>query len=94
MFDEIFKRWINTGQLTENDIVPLFLEWNKIFGNGTATPQDVMLLINMVHTDYAPILQRILRDVGIKKGYEWAELYDQNGKFIARFWQKDPDKND
>ena len=25
MFDEIFKRWVNTNQLTQDDIIPLFL---------------------------------------------------------------------
>jgi len=91
MFDEIFKRWINTGQLTQNDIVPLFLEWNQTFGNGRATAQDVLMLMQFVHVDYRSLMQYILDMVGRKRGYEWAEIYDKDGNFRARFWQVNPD---
>lgn len=90
MFDEIFKRWINTGQLTEGDIVPLLLEWNQTFGNGKATADQAALVIRSLRIDYASLLQYILTMIGIKRGYEWAEIYDQRGRFIARFWQKNP----
>jgi len=34
----------------------------------------------------------ILKMVGIRKGYEWSEIYDtKTGRFIARFWNKIPD---
>lgn len=87
MFDEIFKRWITTGQLTENDIVPLFLEWNQTFGDGKGTPQEVLALLQMIHTDYYRIMEKILRDVGIMKGYRWEEVRETNtGRLIARFF--------
>ena len=86
MFDEIFKRWIEMGQLTENDIVPLFLEWNQEFGDGKATPEEVITLLHIVHTDYYKLMQYILKVVGVRKGYHWEEVWDTNtGKFIARF---------
>lgn len=88
MFDEIFTRWINTGKLMESDVVPLFLEWNKTFGDGKATPNDVLILLQVVRVDYNSLLNHILKYVGIKKGYDLAEIYDQNGKFIARYWNK------
>lgn len=87
MFDEIFKRWITTGQLTENDIVPLFLEWNQTFGDGKGTPQEVLALLQIIHTDYYRIMERILHDVGIMKGYKWEEVRETNtGRLIARFF--------
>lgn len=88
MFDEIFKRWINTGQLSENDIVPLFLEWNQTFGDGKGTPQEVISLLHVIQTDYYRIMCKILKYVGIIKGYNWAEIYDKNGTFVARYWNK------
>lgn len=89
MFDEIFKRWINTGQLTQDDIIPLFLEWNQTFGNGQARPEHVLTLMQFIHTDYGRLMLYILKMVGIKKGYEWSEIYDhETGRFIARFWNK------
>lgn len=89
MFDEIFKRWIDTGQLTQDDIVPLFLEWNQTFGNGQAQPEHVLTLMQFIRTDYGRLMLYILKMVGIKKGYEWSEIHDyETGKFIARFWNK------
>ena len=87
MFDEIFKRWITTGQLTENDIVPLFLEWNKTFGDGKGTAEEVLILLQIIHTDYLQIMYKILHDVGIEKGYKWEEIRDTNtGRLIAKFF--------
>ena len=88
MFDTIFTRWVNTNELTQDDIIPLFLEWNKTFGDGKASPQDVLALIQFIRVDYRSLMEHILKYVGIKKGYDWAELYDANGRFIARFWNK------
>lgn len=90
MFDEIFKRWINTGQLTQDDIVPLFLEWNQTFGDGKATTQQVLLLLQFIQVDYESLMEHILKYVGIKKGYNWAELYSPDGRYLARFWIKEP----
>lgn len=86
MFDEIFKRWITTGQLTENDIVPLFLEWNQVFGDGKAQPEHVLGMLQILRTDYSALMNHILKFVGIKKGYHWEELLDRNGRVLTRFF--------
>jgi len=86
MFDEIFNRWITTGYLTQNDIIPLFLEWNQTFGDGNGTAQEVSVLMNLIHTDYYRLMNKILHDVGVKKGYKWEEVWDLNtGKLLNRF---------
>lgn len=86
MFDEIFKRWVTTGQLTKNDIVPLFLEWNQTFGDGKGTPQEVNVLMNLIQADYRQLMEKILHDVGVKKGHKWEEVWNiKNGRFITRF---------
>ena len=89
MFDEIFKRWATTGQLTENDIVPLFLEWDQEFGNGTATPELVLFMLSTLHTDYIRMMNYILKMIGIKRGYQWEEIRDINGIVIKRFFIND-----
>ena len=89
MFDEIFKRWITTGQLTENDIVPLFLEWDQEFGNGTVTPELVLFMLSTLHTDYIRMMNYILKMIGIKRGYQWEEIRDINGIIIKRFFIND-----
>lgn len=86
MFDEIFNRWVNGGQLTKDDIVPLFLEWNQTFGDGQAKPEHVLGMMSILHTDYGRLMHYVLKMVGIKKGYNWEELWDMNtGRFITRF---------
>ena len=89
MFDEIFKRWVTTGQLTENDIVPLFLEWDQEFGNGTVTPELVLFMLSTLHTDYIRMMNYILKMIGIKRGYQWEEIRDINGIVIKRFFIND-----
>lgn len=89
MFDEIFKRWITTGQLTENDIVPLFLEWNQVFGDGQARPEHVLEMLQIIQTDYGRIMNYILKMIGIKRGYQWEEIRDINGIVIKRFFIND-----
>ena len=86
MFDEIFKRWITSGQLTENDIVPVFLEWDKVFNKGEATPNEVITLLHIVSTDYFKLTQYALKILGIKKGYHWEEVYSPNGFILNRFF--------
>ena len=90
MFDTIFIRWVETGQLTQDDIVPIFLEWNQTFGDGLGRPEHVLALLQFFHTDYGRIMNNALKLLGIKKGYEWSEVYDQQGKLLTRFWNKKP----
>lgn len=89
MFDEIFKRWIETGQLTINDVAPLFLEWDQEFGNGMATPELVFFMLSTLHTDYTRMMNYILKMIGIKRGYHWEEIRDINGIVIKRFFVND-----
>lgn len=86
MFDEIFKRWVTTGQLTENDIVPLFLEWNQVFGDRQVRPEHVLEMLQILQTDYGRMMNYILKMIGIKRGYQWEEVYDKNGKLLTRFF--------
>ena len=89
MFDEIFNRWINFNYLTNDDIIPLFLEWNNTFGDGRGTAQEVSVLTNLIHTDYHKLMNKILHDVGVKKGYRWEEVWDLNsGQLLKRFLVK------
>lgn len=85
MFDEIFNRWIETNSLTSDDIIPIFLEWNQVFGDGKATAQDIMLITNIIHCDYGRILCYALETLGKKKGYNWITVYSKEGNILKRF---------
>ncbi len=86
MFDEIFDRWLSTGQLTQDDLIPLFLEWNQTFGDRKATAEEIINLTQMLYIDYYKLMQHIIKMVSIKKGYVYTEIWDtKTGRFVARF---------
>lgn len=86
MFDEIFKRWIETGQLTENDIVPLFLEYDQEFLGGKMTAEQVIFFISHFQTNYYPMMCHILKRIGVNRGKQWEEMVDKNGNVMCRFF--------
>jgi hypothetical protein len=86
MFDEIFKRWIETGRLNDEDIVPLFLEYNQTFGDKQATAEHVLFMLTHLMLDYTHIINYMLKTLSIQKGYNWEELIDKNGIVIKRFF--------
>lgn len=89
MFDEIFNRWILTGQLYQSDIIPLFIEWNQTFGDGKGKLEEVEVLMTFIHADYFKIMENILKNLGVKKGYNWEELRDaKTGRLYNRFFVK------
>jgi hypothetical protein len=86
MFDEIFKRWIETGRLNDEDIVPLFLEYNQTFGDKQATAEHVLFMLTHLMLDYTHIINHMLKMLGIQNGYNWEELIDKNVIIIKRFF--------
>lgn len=92
MFDEIFKRWITTGQLYDSDIIPILLAWDEEFHANKMSPEKVAVLAEFLHQNpFLPLEQVIykaLKYVGIKKGYVWSELRDQNGNLMCRFFNE------
>lgn len=87
MFDEIFNRWVTTNTLTQDDIIPVFLEYNQTFGDGQAKPEEVITLMQIFHTDYLAITNSLLKLIGIKKGYEWEEVWDlRTGQLLTKFF--------
>ena len=45
MFNDIFKRWIETNELNPDDLVPIFLEYDKEFNEGNITSDQIALLL-------------------------------------------------
>jgi len=84
MIDDIFKRWIETNNITQEDIIPILVEWNHLVGDGRATPETAALFCSVVQTDYNSMINRALHDIGIKKGYSWYEIVDKNNNIIRR----------
>ena len=89
MFDEIFKRWVDSNTITQDDVVPILLEYSTIFNERLIKPEELMMFLQhpIVQSHLGIIINNALKLLGIKKGYHWAEILDQNGRFIRRIWQ-------
>ena len=88
MFDEIFKRWIETGNIYQSDIIPILLEYDSEFNDKQIDPQALTLFLNSPTIQYINLngaLERALKYVAIKKGYIWEEMYDRDGFLMKRF---------
>ena len=88
MFDEIFKRWIETGTIYESDIVPILLEYDKEFNDGSIDPHQLTLFLQNPISSYVNLnsgLARAMKYLGIKKGYIWTEMYSKDGFLMKRF---------
>lgn len=93
-FDEIFKRWVDKNELTQDDIIPILMEYVQTFDKGEFNPQIAMAFIQIVSSQYingqsglALAINNALKMTGIKKGYHWADVLDQQGNLLRRIWQ-------
>ena len=93
-FDEIFKRWIDKNELTQEDIIPILMEYVQTFDKGEFNPQAALTFAQMVSNQWingqsglSIALNNALKMIGIKKGYHWAEVLDQQGNLMRRIWQ-------
>lgn len=88
-FDDIFKRWVERNELTQEDILPILEAYVDTFNKGEFRPQETLVFAQMMSAQgmLGQILNNALKLVGIKKGYHWAEVLDANGNLINRIWQ-------
>jgi hypothetical protein len=93
-FDEIFKRWVNKNELTQEDVMPILMEYVQTFKKVEFNPQIAMTFIQMTSNQWINgqnglnlALNNALKMTGIKKGYHWAEVLDQQGNLLKRIWQ-------
>lgn len=93
-FDEIFKRWVDKNELTQDDIIPILMEYVQTFDKGEFNPQMAMTFIQIANSQYINgqsglvlAINNALKMTGIKKGYHWADVLDQNGNLLKRIWQ-------
>lgn len=94
MFDEIFKRWVDKNELTQDDIIPILMEYVQTFDKGEFNPQAALAFAQMANSQWINgqsglniALNNALKMTGIKKGYHWAEVLDQQGNLLKRIWQ-------
>lgn len=88
MFDEIFKRWIEIGNIYQSDIIPILLEYDKEFNEKQIDPNMISIFLQNPISGYYNLegaLSKALKYIGIKKGYNWTEVYNQNGILLRRF---------
>jgi hypothetical protein len=93
-FDDIFQRWVNEGTLTQDDVIPILQEYVEVFEKGEFNPQIALVFTQMVSNQWVNgqsglslALNNALKMTGIKKGYHWAEVLDQQGNLLKRIWQ-------
>lgn len=90
MFDEIFKRWVETNALSQDDIVPLLIEWDQTFGGGKLSGNEIGSMLNqdprIQFLNMREVLNKALTYIGIKKGYNWITVYSPEGVLLKRFW--------
>lgn len=99
-FDEIFKRWVDKNELTQEDVMPILMEYVQTFKKEEFNPQIAKAFIQMTSNQWingqnglSLALNNALKMVGIKKGYHWADVFSPNGQFMYRMWQPQDDKN-
>ena len=93
-FDEIFKRWVDKNELTQEDIIPILMEYVYTFDKGEFNTQAALTFAQMANNQWVNgrsglsiALNNALKMTGIKKGYHWAEVLDQQGNLLKRIWQ-------
>lgn len=86
--DEIFNRWINDGNILQDDIIPIMIKYTELFGTRTLTPSECVYFLQCVQMPMGHFLNKMLKYIGIKMGYNWLEVYDRNENFIRRFWNE------
>lgn len=93
-FDEIFKRWVDKNELTQDDIIPILMEYVQTFEKGEFNPQTALTFAQMASNQWingqsglSIAINNALKMTGIKKGYHWGEILDQQGNLLRRIWQ-------
>ena len=88
MFNDIFKRWIETNELNQDDLVPIFLEYDKEFNEGNITSDQIALLLQhpFVQMNIMIAVDNMMHFLGQKKEFQWIEVYSPQGQLIKRFW--------
>lgn len=88
MFTDIFKRWIETNELSQDDLVPIFLEYDKEFNEGNITADQIALLLQhpFVQMNIVVAVDNMIHLLGKKEGFQWIEVYSPQGQLIKRFW--------
>lgn len=86
-YENIFKKWVTTNQLSQNDVIPILLEYNNLFGTKALTPQEINIFLDHpIVQGYINILTiNALNMIGVKKGYSWITITDKNNRFIRRY---------
>lgn len=86
MDNSIFKRWIDTGRINQEDIIPIILEYDSLYFDGKMTPQDCLTLLQIPFIPVGDFITELLRRIARKKDGQLIELYDKNKQLLRRYW--------
>lgn len=92
MFDEVFTKWINTGQLSLEDITIILLEYNQVFGDGKVTGDQIIQMIQqdprVKMCDFVGGICKALNLLGVYKKKQWITVITADGQIIRRFFNE------
>lgn len=88
-FDEIFKRWIDKNELTQEDIIPILMEYVQTFDKGEFNPQGTIAFIQLMNSNglLGRVLENAIEKIAYKKQYHWGKVFDSKGQLLSRIWQ-------
>ena len=86
MIKEIFNKWIETGTVSQEDIVPILLEYDLLYNEGKATPEQCMVAAQLMSFNLGECITRALKMIAYKWDGQLQEVYDKNGKLLRRYW--------
>ena len=92
--NEIIKRWCETGQLQQEDIIPILLEYNQLYGDGKATVQECNILINSLGPFISNGVVTALKRIALKLDGQLTEVYSKEGILLKRFWYENKEENE
>lgn len=86
MIKEIFNKWIETGAISQEDIVPILLEYDSLYNDGTVTPEQCMIVAQMMAFNLSEGITRALKMIAYKWNGQLVESYSPTGQLLKRYW--------
>ena len=85
-------KWMHLQPLNQEDIIVLLTEYDQTFNEGKVSPQEILTMLQFppVQMGLNDATVKAIKRLSIKKGLEWADIYNEDGSFVARYWLKEP----
>lgn len=83
---------MNFQPFDQDDVIFLFLEYDRLFNEGKVTPSQVVAMLQFPPVQFGlnEAIKTMVKRISIKRQLEWADIYKQDGSFVARYWMYEP----